>query len=113
MVGSGGPAASTFCESLADADAAALKRLIDVLPDLIGHLITKYLREILLMCYLFFVVVVPSTKTLHFMDSTPILRSVSTKTLISMDRSDLPHPMSDLFRVGRKWSQKSHSEERQ
>ena len=27
MVGSGGPAASTFCESLADADAAALKRL--------------------------------------------------------------------------------------
>ena len=27
MVGSGGPAASTFCESLADADAAAPKRL--------------------------------------------------------------------------------------
>ena len=27
MVGSGGPAASTFCESLVDADAAALKRL--------------------------------------------------------------------------------------
>ena len=27
MVGSGGPAASTFCESLADADDAALKRL--------------------------------------------------------------------------------------
>ena len=27
MVGSGGPAASTFCESLADADAAALMRL--------------------------------------------------------------------------------------
>ena len=27
MVGSGGPAASTFCESLADADAAALKHL--------------------------------------------------------------------------------------
>ncbi len=26
MVGSGGPAASTFCESLADTDAAALKR---------------------------------------------------------------------------------------
>ena len=26
MVGSGGPAASTLCESLADADAAALKR---------------------------------------------------------------------------------------
>ena len=27
MVGSGGPAASTFCERLAHADAAALKRL--------------------------------------------------------------------------------------
>ena len=37
MVGSGGPAASTFCESLADADAAALMRLVMctgvILPD--------------------------------------------------------------------------------
>ena len=43
MVGSGGPAASTFCESLADADAAALKRLRFALLD---HFNMGYLNEI-------------------------------------------------------------------
>ena len=45
-VGPGVPAASTFSESLADADDAALKRLvISVITYLIGHLIAKYLRR--------------------------------------------------------------------
>ena len=43
MVGSGDPAASTFCESLADADAAALKRLRFALLD---HFNMGYLNEI-------------------------------------------------------------------
>ena len=43
MGGSGGPAASTFCESLADADAAALKRLRYALLD---HFNMGYLNEI-------------------------------------------------------------------
>ena len=43
LVGSGGPAASTFCESLADADAAALMRLRFALLD---HFKYRFLKEI-------------------------------------------------------------------
>ena len=64
MVGSGGSAASTFCESLADADAAALKRLL--FARISGNMILEYLSKIFIIRqYLKSINAIGEIKNLH------------------------------------------------